>query len=102
MILDSHSSWAGFGTEYIEALHGEFPKTSIWTWGIESNIVSYPTFGLTVDKPNGETIFYSSIIVDLRRDGTIYTTPPCASYPIMHLNRYFIIMAYFRSVFSCI
>jgi hypothetical protein len=37
--MESDSSWAGFGAEYLESLRGEYPKASIWTWGIESNDV---------------------------------------------------------------
>jgi hypothetical protein len=49
MILDSHTSWAGFGVEYIDALREEFPKASIWTWGIETNAVSSFLFKLRKD-----------------------------------------------------
>ena len=38
--MESDSSWAGFGAEYLEAIRGEYPKTAIWTWGIESQIVN--------------------------------------------------------------
>ena len=39
ILLDSHSSWAGFGAEYLDVLREEFPKASIWTWGIEPHAV---------------------------------------------------------------
>jgi hypothetical protein len=40
--MESDSAWAGFGAEYLEAIRGEYPKTSIWTWGIESQKVRTP------------------------------------------------------------
>jgi hypothetical protein len=47
VILDSHSAWTGFSAEYISAIRAEYPKSSIWTWGIESNSVTPRTPGRT-------------------------------------------------------
>lgn len=37
--MEGDSAWAGFGAEYLEVLRNEYPKTTIWTWGIESENV---------------------------------------------------------------
>jgi hypothetical protein len=42
VIMESDSAWAGFGSEYLEALNNEYPKACTWTWGIESQIVNSP------------------------------------------------------------
>jgi len=46
VIMESDSAWAGFGSEYLEALNNEYPKASTWTWGIESQIVNSPVTSL--------------------------------------------------------
>ena len=45
VLLESDSGWGGFATEYLEIIRGEYPKASIWTWGIESGLVSYSFLG---------------------------------------------------------
>lgn len=30
-------AWGGFGASYIEALRDEYPKTTIWTWGLQTS-----------------------------------------------------------------
>ena len=46
--------WGGFASEYVLALRDEYPKTELWTWGIErseklpmvcNNLISSPTDG---------------------------------------------------------
>jgi len=41
--MESNSAWSGFGAEYLEAIRGEYGKTTIWTWGIESDKVIPPS-----------------------------------------------------------
>lgn len=35
-------AWGGFASSYIEALRDEYPKTCIWTWGLQSPMLSTP------------------------------------------------------------
>ncbi|RMZ79270.1 hypothetical protein DV737_g3481, partial [Chaetothyriales sp. CBS 132003] len=35
MFTGADDAWGGYSAKYLEALRDEYPKTSIWTWGIE-------------------------------------------------------------------
>ncbi|RMZ92701.1 hypothetical protein DV736_g28, partial [Chaetothyriales sp. CBS 134916] len=35
MLTGADDAWGGYSAKYLEALRDEYPKTSIWTWGIE-------------------------------------------------------------------
>lgn len=44
MFTTTDDGWGGFASEYMLALRDEFPKTVLWTWGIERRgIVPLPT-----------------------------------------------------------
>ena len=53
--MESDSAWAGFGSEYLEALNNEYPKASIWTWGIESQTVNSSMMILMQDQYQKKT-----------------------------------------------
>jgi hypothetical protein len=36
VITEGDSAWSGFTVEYLDLIRGEYPKASIWTWGIEN------------------------------------------------------------------
>lgn len=35
-------AWGGFASSYLEALRDEYPKTCIWTWGLQNPVLSIP------------------------------------------------------------
>ena len=100
--MESDSSWAGFGSEYIEAIRGEYPKSTIWTWGIESDKVRYSKVPLTVDKCSQKTHIRTNNIVDLREYFIIYSVCSTPAFTILNLSRLIFLLACFRFVLSTI
>ncbi|CAJ0542118.1 Ff.00g083900.m01.CDS01 [Fusarium sp. VM40] len=35
-------AWGGFASSYLESLRDDFPKTTIWTWGLQSPLLDIP------------------------------------------------------------
>ncbi|KAF4456926.1 protein DML1 [Fusarium austroafricanum] len=35
-------AWGGYASSYLESLRDEFPKTTIWTWGLQSPLLDIP------------------------------------------------------------
>ena len=97
--MESDSAWAGFGSQYIEVIRGEYPKSTIWTWGIESHKVRYFEMPLMVDECREKAYIRTNNIVDLREYFTIYTFCSTPAFTILNIDRLIFLLASFRSVF---
>ena len=88
ILLESDSAWGGFATEYLEIIREEYPKASIWTWGIESGLVCY--FSMDTSYIQGDTDAKVFVRSDncklLRKYVALYTTRSAFRYSIKHLN----------------
>lgn len=85
--MESDSGWAGFGSEYLEALRGEYPKSTIWTWGIESHKVRCFGMPLMVGECRETTYICTNNIVDLREHFIIHTICSTPAFTIFHIDR---------------
>lgn len=63
--MESDSAWAGFGSEYLEALREEYPKSTIWTWGIESLEVRFFEMPLMIDECCEKVYIRTNNIIDV-------------------------------------
>ena len=97
--MESDSAWAGFGSEYIEAIRGEYPKSTIWTWGIESDKVRYFEMTLIVDECRKKAYIRTNYIVDLREYFIIHTVCSTPALTVLNIDRLVFLLASFRSVF---
>ena len=63
-------AWGGFASSYIEAIRDEFPKTCIWTWALQSPLLSLPRAQRSLRLANtalslGQTCSQSSMVLPL-------------------------------------
>jgi hypothetical protein len=98
VLLESDSSWAGFGAEYLTALRGEYPKVPIWTWGIETEKV-FSLSSLTLDECCQETHIRSTDVFSVREYNSLYATRSTTSHTSINLGGSVVVLACVGSVF---
>ena len=97
--MEGDSAWAGFGSEFLEELRGEYPKSTVWTWGIESHKVRYFEMPLMVDECREKAYIRTINSVDLRKYFIIYTVCSTPAFTVFNIDQLIFLLAYFRFVF---
>jgi len=100
--MESDSAWAGFGSDYLEALNNEYPKITTWTWGIESQAVHPVTMILIEGECQEETHICGNDGFSIREYISLYPSCSTTSYAILHLYRNFLVLAYIRVIYPAL